>query len=72
MNYSSKEECTQGMVHMIWWAFAIAVALVTLLYMHFCQVMYTHWKNSHLPMSKGGLVPDGEAGGLAQRMDEEE
>ena len=33
--------------------------VVTLLFqIHFCRVIYTHWKRAHLPKSKGGTVPD--------------
>ena len=36
----------------------IAIAVTLLFQIHFCRVIYTHYKRAHLPKSKGGTVPD--------------
>ena len=71
MGYANTAECAANMSNMIFWVFAMVIALAILIYLHFCQVVYTHWKNSNLARSKGGLVADDDVAGLAQRADEE-
>ena len=46
---------------------SITLALIIvnfLVQLHFCCVVYTHWKNSHLSKARGGCEPNLEEGDI--------
>ena len=56
-----KEEYEACISYMQSWAttliFLLSITAICISF-HFCLVLYTHWKNSSLPVSKGGLSTD--------------
>ena len=43
---------------------AVLITVIFLIQLHFCCVVYTHWKNSHLTKAKGGCEPNIDEGDI--------
>lgn len=55
--FPSEKECEQKLVDQMGIALAIFFFLQIIIQTHFGMVLFTHWKNSNLPESMGGLIP---------------
>ena len=65
MHYKSQTECKADMSNMIWWTLVFLMPTIVMIEIHFCLVIYTHWKNSHLSKNQGGLASDQETNAFA-------
>ena len=71
MHYKNVEECQTEMAGQIWLLLVFAIPIIIFIEVHFCLVVWTHYKNSNLAMSEGGTKPEGEGRPFAVHEDEE-